>query len=324
MRHNYGFMISSMKRTLGVLMDPISSINTSKDSTFAMLLEAQARNWQILYFEQSDLSLRDNQVIANCAELHVRDNSSDGFSLQHKAIRPLASMDAILMRKDPPFNMQYIYSTYLLELSGSLVINHPQALRDYNEKLATAWFPQCCAPFMVGADMQGLKDFIDQQKDVIVKPLDGMGGASIFRTSENDPNRNVILEILTEHGSNPIMAQRYIPEISDGDKRILIVNGEAIPYALARIPQGKEHRGNLAAGGTGTGVELSKRDLWICQQLGPELKKRGILFAGIDVIGDYLTEINITSPTCIRELDKIYGLNISARLFDAIEENLSE
>ncbi len=311
-----------MKRTLGVLMDPISDINISKDSTFAMLLEAQARSWNIVYFEQSQLFLEDNQVVADSQLLEVKDQAQNWFNLSQPEKRRLADFDAILMRKDPPFDMNYIYSTYLLELSGSLIINHPQALRDYNEKLATAWFPQCCAPFMVAADNQALKRFIEQHEDVIVKPLDGMGGASIFRTGHADPNRNVILETLTMYASKPVMAQRYIPEISAGDKRILIVNGEAVPYALARIPQGSEHRGNLAAGGSGVGIPLSEQDKWICQQVGPELKRRGILFAGIDVIGDYLTEINITSPTCIRELDKIYSLNISALLFDAIEETI--
>jgi len=212
----------------------------------------------------------------------------------------------------------------LLEMSGTLVVNHPQALRDANEKLSTAWFPQCCTPTLVSCSMERFNTFIEEQQDVIVKPLDGMGGASIFRIRVDDPNRNVILENMTNHGKHFIMAQRYIPEIREGDKRILIVNGKPVPYALARVPQEGEHRGNLAAGGEGIGVPLSERDWWICNQLTDELTQRGILFAGIDVIGDYLTEINITSPTCIRELDKIYDLNISAMLMDSIEEKITQ
>ncbi len=318
----FGYMMSPMKLSLGVLMDPIDTIKIHKDSTFAMLLEAQRRNWNIWYFQQHNMTLEDGRVTAGAQRIRVFDNPEKWFEVVEEKKLDLASLDSILMRKDPPFNMHYIYSTYLLELSGSLVINNPRALRDYNEKLSTAWFAQCCAPFMVASRPQQFHEFIRQQQDVILKPLDGMGGESIFRTSATDPNRNVILETLTAHGSRFAMAQRYIPEISAGDKRILIVNGQPVPYALARVPQGDEHRGNLAAGGSGVGVEISERDRWICEQIGPELVKRGILFAGIDVIGDYLTEINITSPTCIRELDHIYQLNISALLLDAIEEKL--
>jgi len=311
-----------MKISLGVLMDPIQTIKTYKDSSFAMMLEAQRRGWDIWYFQQQDMTLENGCVMANAQRIHVMDDAENWFSVEETKWLELSGLDAILMRKDPPFNMHYIYSTYLLELCGTLIVNNPQALRDYNEKLATAWFPQCCAPFMVGSQPSQFLKFIEEQQDVIVKPLDGMGGTSIFRTSASDPNRNVILETLTEHGTRFAMAQRYIPEITEGDKRILIVNGKPVPYALARIPQGGEHRGNLAAGGTGVGLELSERDLWICEQIGNALVERGILFAGIDVIGDYLTEINITSPTCIRELDSIYDLNISAQLLDAIQEKL--
>jgi glutathione synthase len=313
-----------MNITLGVLMDPIQNINTLKDSTFAMLLEAQTRGWNIWYMEQKDLNLKNNQVMAHCRQLSVTDNTENWFEFGQRSEIKLSDMDVVLMRKDPPFDMNYIYTTYLLELSGSLIVNKPQTLRDANEKLSTAWFPQCCAPTLVSSDSAEFINFIQEHQDIIVKPLDGMGGASIFRIQQNDANTNVILETLTEHGTRPVMAQRFIPEIKAGDKRILIVNGETVPYALARIPKEGENRGNLAAGGSGVGIPLSERDLWICKQIAPELKKRGILFAGIDVIGDYLTEINITSPTCIRELDKLFDLNISAMLMDAIETKLED
>ena len=311
-----------MNISLGVLMDPIHQINTRKDSTFAMLLEAQVRGWKIWYMEQKDLKLKNSQVMASCRALTVTDQAENWFEFGEHTEIELSELDVVLMRKDPPFDMNYIYTTYLLELSGTLIVNNPQTLRDANEKLSTAWFPQCCAPTLVSSNSDEFNQFIDEQEDIIIKPLDGMGGASIFRVIKGDPNTNVILETLTEHGQRPVMAQRFIPEITEGDKRILIVNGETIPYALARIPKEGENRGNLAAGGSGVGMPISERDHWICQQVGPELKKRGVLFAGIDVIGDYLTEINITSPTCIRELDSIFNLNISAMLMDAIEENL--
>jgi len=313
-----------MNISLGVLMDPIQTINTRKDSTFAMLLEAQARGWKLLYMEQKDLHLKDNQVIAHCRQLSVTDNSENWFEFGEQSEVAVSELDVVLMRKDPPFDMNYIYTTYLLELSDTLVVNNPQTLRDANEKLSTAWFPQCCAPTLVSSDAEEFKHFINEQQDIIVKPLDGMGGTSIFRIRQQDPNTNVILETLTEHGSRPVMGQRFIPEITEGDKRILIVNGETVPYSLARIPKEGENRGNLAAGGSGVGMPLTERDHWICQQVAPELKKRGILFAGIDVIGDFLTEINITSPTCIRELDSIFDLNISAMLMDAIEAKLKD
>jgi glutathione synthase len=313
-----------MNISLGVLMDPIQTINTRKDSTFAMLLEAQARGWNLLYMEQKDLNLKNNHVMAHCQRLSVTDNTENWFELGEQLEIPASELDVILMRKDPPFDMDYIYTTYLLELADTLVVNDPQTLRDANEKLSTAWFPQCCAPTLVSSDAAEFLRFIDEHLDIIVKPLDGMGGSSIFRIRQQDPNTNVIIETLTEHGSHPIMAQRFIPEITQGDKRILIVDGKTVPYALARIPKEGENRGNLAAGGSGVGMPLSERDLWICQQVAPELKKRGILFAGIDVIGDFLTEINITSPTCIRELDKIFDLNISAMLMDAIEAKLKD
>lgn len=310
---------------LGVVMDPIGSIKTKKDSTFAMLLEAQSRGWELHYMEQADLFLRDQHPFAASHRLEVRDDPTDWFSIGPEEVTPLAQLDVILMRKDPPFDMEYIYTTYLLEraeVEGCLIANRPSSLRDCNEKLFTAWFPQCCPPTLVSSSHQRLLDFLEEQGDIILKPLGGMGGASIFRVDNSDNNRNVIIETLTDNGSRLAMAQRFIPEINAGDKRILMVDGEPIPYALARIPKAGETRGNLAAGGRGEGVALSERDLWIAHQVGPALKARGILFAGLDVIGDYLTEINVTSPTCIRELDTLYGLNISADLMDSIEQRL--
>ena len=246
---------------------------------------------------------------------------------QHGAERhhPLDELDVILMRKDPPFNMEYVYTTYILEqaeLHGTLVVNRPSSLRDANEKLFTTWFPQCCTSSLVSRDHWQLTKFLQQHEDIILKPLDGMGGASVFRVRQEDPNTNVIIETLTDNGSKYAMAQRFLPEISAGDKRILMVDGEPIPYALARIPQSGETRGNLAVGGRGEGIPLSDRDFWIAGQVGPTLREKGILFAGLDVIGDYLTEINVTSPTCIRELDNQFGLNISAQLLDKIESKI--
>jgi glutathione synthase len=304
-------------------MDPIASISLKKDSTFAMLLEAQHRGWQIWYMEQQDLFLEDDRSHARMQQLQVADNPQQWHQFLGERTAPLDALDVILMRKDPPFDMEYIYTTYLLEQAerrGSLVVNRPQSLRDANEKLFTAWFPQCCTPTLVTRDHHRILDFLAAQQDIILKPLGTMGGASIFRVRQGDPNTNVIIETLTEGGGRFAMAQRFVPEISAGDKRILMVDGEPVPYALARIPKPGETRGNLAAGGTGQGIPLSERDHWIAQQVGPELRRRGILFAGLDVIGDYLTEINVTSPTCIRELDRQFNLNISAILMDCIEE----
>ncbi|MCG8427667.1 MAG: glutathione synthase [Chromatiales bacterium] len=316
-----------MKISLCVVMDPIDSINIKKDSTFAMLLEAQARGWEVWYAEQQHLFLKDGTVFAQLTRLSVTDAPDGWFQFHEQETRTLDSMDVILMRKDPPFDMEYIYTTYLLEKAeqnGSLVVNSPSALRDCNEKLFTSWFPQCCTPMLVSRQHQQFIEFHQEHQDIILKPLGTMGGASIFRVTPNDPNLNVIIETLTDNGTSFAMAQKFIPEISAGDKRILMVGGEPVPYALARIPKEGETRGNLAAGGTGKGVALSKRDLWIAEQVAPELERRGILFAGLDVIGDYLTEINVTSPTCIRELDKLYNLNISALLMDKIEKQIRQ
>ena len=315
-----------MNKKLGILMDPISSIRVYKDSSFAMLLAARARGWQLFYMEQGDLYLGDGRAFARMRPLQVHDRDSDWFSLGETIDTPLAELDVVLMRKDPPVDMEFLYTTHLLERAeqeGTLVVNRAASLRNCNEKLFTAWFPECCAPSVVSRDMGRLRAFFEQHGDIILKPLDAMGGASIFRVREGDPNISVILEILTDTGQCTAMAQKFIPEISQGDKRILMIDGEPVPYALARIPAKGETRGNLAAGGRGEGVELSERDRWICAQTGPELRKRGLLFVGLDVIGDYLTEINVTSPTCIRELDSIYGLDIAGRLMDSIAARLA-
>ena len=314
-----------MSISIGIVMDPIDSITTYKDSTFAMMLEAQARKWGIWYMELSDLYLQDHSAYGKMRQIEITDSSNAWFSFISERNCPLSELDVILMRKDPPFDMEYIYSTYILESAqkdGTLVVNRPSSLRDANEKLFTTWFPQCCTSSMVTRDHQQLVDFLKDHKDIILKPLDGMGGASIFRLRLDDPNINVVIETITEHGSKYAMAQRFLPEISAGDKRILMVDGEPIPYALARIPQAGETRGNLAAGGRGEGQPLSERDHWIAEQVGPTLREKGIMFAGLDVIGDFLTEINVTSPTCIRELDNQFGLNISAQLLDKIEERI--
>jgi len=306
-------------------MDPISEITIKKDSSFAMLLAAQAKGWSLFYMEQQDLFLHQGIVSASMKSLKVLDNSDNWYQLGNTQSMPLADLDVILMRKDPPFDMEYIYSTYLLEqaqAAGVLVVNNPQSLRDANEKLYTAWFPQCCPPTLVTRKAELIRDFQKQHKDIILKPLDGMGGASIFRVKSDDPNTSVIIETLTEHGHKSVMAQKFIPEIADGDKRILMINGEPVPYALARIPAQGETRGNLAAGGRAEGRALTEHDRWICQQVGPTLREKGLLFVGLDVIGNYLTEINVTSPTCIRELDQQFNLDIAGDLMTSIEQQL--
>jgi glutathione synthase len=311
----------------GMVMDSIGQINIKKDTSFAMLLEAQSRDWEIHYMELNDLYLNNGKPYARSRTLKLERNQNKWYHFLEEHEIALENLDTIIMRKDPPFDQEYIYATYLLEQAeqqGTYVVNKPQSLRDANEKLFTAWFPQCCADTLVARDSQRFKQFLKQHKEMILKPLDGMGGTSIFHVRENDPNLNVILEVMTEYGSRYIMAQRYIPEIKQGDKRILLINGEPIPYALARIPTKGESRGNLAAGGRAEGRELSERDLWIAKQVGPTLKKKGLIFVGIDVIGDFLTEINVTSPTCVQELDAIFDLNISAQLMDHIENTLAK
>ncbi|MEZ5593237.1 MAG: glutathione synthase [Gammaproteobacteria bacterium] len=311
-----------MTLKIGVVMDPIDTITVKKDTTLAMLLAAQKKNWPLYYFEQRDLYLRDGRSYGRSRRLRVADDPQQWYEFQGEQNVALDELDVILMRKDPPFDMDYIYTTYLLERAeerGVLVVNRPQALRDVNEKLFTAVFPQCSPPSLFSYQHQQLKAFIAEHGDVIVKPPEGMGGSRIFRLQKDDPNINVVLETLTDHGRHIIIAQRYLPEIKNGDKRILLIDGEPVPYALARMPTDGETRANLAAGGTGVGVELSERDRWICAQVGPHLRDMGLLLVGLDVIGDYLTEINVTSPTCMRELDAQYKLDIGTDLMNAIE-----
>lgn len=310
-----------MVKRLGVVMDPIASINPKKDSTLAMMLAAQSRGWQLFYIEQGGLFSRDGVVYAIQHEVEVMDDLDHWFNILGTRTTPVTGLDAVLMRKDPPFDMEYIYSTYLLELAeaaGTPVLNRPGSIRDCNEKLFTLQFPQCCPPLVVSRDARLLKEFHAEHGDVIFKPLDGMGGESIFRARQDEPNLNVIIETLTRRGARQIMAQRYIPEIKQGDTRILLINGEPVPYGLARIPASGETRGNLAAGGAGVGRELNDRDRWICEQVGPVLKEKGLYFTGIDVIGDYLTEINVTCPTCIRELNRDFGLDIAGDYLDFV------
>ena len=306
-------------------MDPIARIKIGKDSTFAMLLAAQARRWEVWYMELDDLFSLDGRSHARMRRLGVTDRPGDWHEFGEERTRPLDGLDVILMRKDPPFDMEYITATYLLddaERRGTLVVNRPASLRDNNEKVAATLFPDCCPATLISRSRAGFLSFLEEQGDIVVKPLDAMGGESVFRIRRNDPNTNVILETLTRHDRRFAMAQRFIPEISSGDKRILLVDGEPVPYALARIPREGELRGNLAAGGTARGVPLSEQDLRISRRVGPYLSEQGVMFAGIDVIGDYLTEINITSPTCIRELDAEFGLDIAGDLLDAVELRL--
>ncbi len=306
----------------GVVMDPIGEIKTYKDSTFAMLLEAQRRGHVLYYMEPGNLFAKDGRVFAEMQKLEVRDNTTDWFTLTPAGITPLDKLDIVLMRRDPPFDMGYIYTTYMLELvekTGTIVINRPQSLRDANEKFFINYFPQCCVPMIISSSSSLIREFVSEHGRCVVKPLDGMGGESVFQISDVDMNMNVILETITRHETRPVMAQRYIDEISEGDKRILIVNGEPVPYALARYAGKGDFRGNLAKGGSSKGVPLSERDRWVCSQVAPELIKRGILFAGLDIIGDWLSEVNVTSPTCIRELDAEFGLNIAGQLFDGVE-----
>lgn len=312
-----------MTHTLAVLMDPISKIHIEKDSTFAMLLEAQRRGYRMFYMTAGDLALRNNTPWGRTAPLTVYDDPNHWFKLENSSWRDLREFDVILARRDPPVDAQYLYDTMVLDLaqsSGTLVVNHPQSLRDANEKLFSLAFPQCIPSTLVARDTEELKRFVAEQGEVVIKPLDGMGGRGIFRSHHGDPNLTVIIETVTSNNVEFVVAQRFIPEINAGDKRILLIDGEPIPYALARIPQGDDFRGNLARGGKGIGIELSERDRWIAAAVGPELKRRGMLFVGLDVIGDYLTEINVTSPTCIRELDQQFGLNIAAQLFEVIEQ----
>jgi glutathione synthase len=319
-------MSMSSRIRLVVIMDPIEAIKPVKDSTLAILLAAQARGWQIYYAEQKDLSLRDGVAWARLAPLEVFDDVGRWFTRGEPQKARLGEFDVILMRKDPPFDTEYIYTTYILsraEVQGALVCNRPQGLRDMNEKVYTAWFPECCAPTLITRDMQAMGDFLREHGKAVCKPLDGMGGKSIFVLEQGDKNRNVVFETLTELGTRYAMVQRYLPEIvAGGDCRIILVDGEPVPFALVRIPLPEDNRGNLAAGARAETRPLNERDRWLCSQIGPKLKAAGMLFVGLDVIGDYVTEINVTSPTGIRELNKKHGVDIGAMLVDAIHRTL--
>ena len=316
-----------MTTRLGVVMDPIAHITFYKDTTMALLLAAKSAGWDLVYFEQTDLFLDGATTKGYGRSLEVFDNEEHWYDLSDAEVYELGTLDAILMRKDPPFDVRFLQTTYILDAAqrqGCLVVNNPQSLRDCNEKLFATQFPQCCPPLTVSRSQQHLKKFHEQYQDVIFKPLDGMGGTGIFRCRDNDPNIGVILEMLTDQGQDFIMAQQFIPDIKNGDKRILVIDGEAVPYCLARIPAEGETRGNLAAGGTGRPQPLTDRDRWIVEQVAPTLVEKGLLFVGLDVIGDYLTEINVTSPTCAREIDNAYDTQIGKRLMDAITNRLNK
>lgn len=314
-----------MSLRLGIVMDPIAQISFKKDSSLAMLLAAQARGWSLFYMEPQDLYQRSGVARARMRPLKVFNDPEHWFELGDENDAHLGELDVLLMRKDPPFNSEYVYATYLLELAerdGCLVVNRPQSLRDCNEKFFATQFPDLMPPTLVSRRSDILREFAAEHGDVILKPLDEMGGASIFRHREGDPNLSVMIEVLTEHGARQIMAQRYLPAIKDGDKRILMIDGEPVPYCLARIPAPGETRGNLAAGGRGVAQPLTERDREIARTVGPELRRRGLLFVGLDVIGEHLTEINITSPTCIREIDSAYDTRIAERLMEVIAKKL--
>ena len=319
-------MTSSRSLRVGMIMDPIEAITPYKDSSFAMLLEAMRRDAEIHYFLQADLKIFGGKAIGQSKILTVRDENENWFEFGTSQSVDLGDLDVIFMRKDPPFDMEYVYTTYILDraaAAGALIVNDPQSLRDMNEKAYTAWFPECTPLTLITRSMDEMRDFLADQERIVVKPLDGMGGKSIFVVEKGDKNAGVIFETLTDHGQQFAMAQTFIPEISLGDKRILLINGEAVPYALARIPSADDHRGNLVMGATGVAQELSDADRSICERVGPVLREHGVIFAGIDVIGDYMTEVNVTSPTGIRELDTQFDLNIAGQLFDAIETELA-
>lgn len=316
-----------MTKKLGIVMDPIADINLKKDSSFAMLLQAQARGYELYYFEMGDLFLENGRAYGQARQLTVKNVVGDHFTLTESNDILLSDLDVILMRKDPPFDTEFIYATYILERAedeGTLIVNKPQSLRDANEKLYTSWFSEFTPQTLVTRSEAQIRAFYEKHGDIILKPLDGMGGASIFRVKAGDPNLGVIIETLTAHGTQFAMIQAFIPDISNGDKRILIVDGEPMPYCLARIPAKGETRGNLAAGGRGEARPLSETDWKIAKAIGPTLKAKGLIFVGLDVIGDFVTEINVTSPTCIKEIEAAFDVDITGALFDAIERRISE
>ena len=308
---------------LGVVMDPIDSINFKKDSTLAMMIEAQERNHEIIYMTSNSLFINSGEASAISSRVEVRNDPSDWFSLDDREEIKLSDLDAILMRQDPPFNSDYIYNTYILEMasrSGVNVFNNPKSLRDCNEKVFATEFPQCCTKHLVSSEKSLLIDFVNNYEDTVIKPLDGMGGASIFRIKKSDPNLNVILETVTKHFSEKVMIQEYIAEISEGDKRILVINGKPMDAAIARIPAEGELRGNLAAGASAVAKSLSERDLWICNEVGPSLVEKGLVLVGLDIIGDFLTEINVTSPTCFKEYKELCDIDVAKKFIDSVEE----
>lgn len=307
---------------IAVLMDPIATIKPKKDSTLAMMLAAQRRGVELSYLEQRHLWVRDGVAMARLHPVTVRDDPQDWYTLGAPIEAPLASVDAVLMRKDPPFDTEYIYTTYLLEraeAAGCLIVNRPQGLRDMNEKVFTAWFPDCCAPTLITRDMADMAAFLAEHGRAVCKPLYGMGGRSIFVLEQGDKNANVVFETLTDYGQRYAIVQRYIPDIvTTGDSRVLLIDGEPAPYALARIPSADDNRGNLAAGAQGVGRPLNDRDRWLATRIGATLRERGMLFVGLDVIGGFVTEINVTSPTGIRELDRQFGIDLGGQLIDAV------
>jgi glutathione synthase len=310
---------------LGMVMDSIDHINIKKDTSFAMLLEAQVRGWELHYMELGDLFSRNGRSYARTRIISVQRQIDHWYDVISEQEIALDELDVILMRKDPPFDQEFLYATYLLERAESMgvyVVNKPQSLRDANEKLFTSWFPQCCPETLVTRNSARIRAFLAEHQEMILKPLDGMGGASIFYVHQHDSNLSVILETMTQHNSRYVMAQQYLPEIKAGDKRLLLVNGEPIPYCLARIPAQGESRGNLAAGGSAVGQPITEQERWIAEQVGPTLRQKGLVFVGLDIIGDKLTEINVTSPTCVQELDRQFGINICALLMDHIETTL--
>ena len=311
----------------GVVMDPIGSINFKKDSSLDIMIEAQNRGHDLSYIEPSSLHINERGAHGLIHEINVFDNSDKWFELKDSFAKKLSDLDVIIMRQDPPFDSDYIYNTYVLEAAekeGVKVINRPRSLRDCNEKVFATEFPECCTPFLVASNQTLLRDFINTHKDTVIKPLDGMGGSSIFRLREEDPNIAVVLETITSFYKSKVMIQRYIPEILEGDKRILMINGKPMGAAIARVPAKGELRGNLAAGATAIAKSLTERDLWICSQVGPRLKELGLALVGLDVIGDYLTEINVTSPTCFKEYRSLCDIEVSKKLMDYIESIADE
>jgi len=307
---------------LGIVMDPIESINFKKDSTLAMMLEAQSREYQLFYITPDSLYINERGAFAIAKLINVKNDPTGWFDFKEEIQIRLSELDVIFMRQDPPFNSNFIYNTYVLESAekeGVLVINKPESLRDCNEKVFATEFPECCTPFLVTSNPDLLKSFIEDHRDTVIKPLDGMGGSSIFRLRNSDPNLNVILETITESFTTKVMIQTFIPEIVDGDKRILLINGKPMNAAVARVPAEGELRGNLAAGASAVARSLTEKDLWICEQVGPKLKDLGLVLVGLDIIGDYLTEINVTSPTCFREYESLCDIDVAFNFLEAVE-----